>query len=206
MIKLSLPHEQPHSLQSLNHSLVGLNKKAWLCYIMGCYVTQFFASELDSNHQDTAANMFDIVFMVAPDVRYDIFDEYPFGAGKDKNECSPNTWNDPDLSERIPDCRAGGGQALVNLAKGGADGTNKFRVYWNQKDKSALWRKLRLNNDPVHAWPLSPLALLSQGNESNRPPQMYFKDKVEFTKMENKGDRHGYQMDEDLIGYYNNTL
>ena len=54
--------------------------------------------------------------MVAPDVRYDIFIEYPFKSGKDKNECSPDAWNYAHPSKRIPNCRAGGGNAIVKLA------------------------------------------------------------------------------------------
>ena len=84
-------------------------KKAWLCHSMGCYVTQFFASEINDLHPSTAANIFDIVFMVAPDLRYDIFNEYPFKSGKDKNECGPDSWK-----KEIPDCRAGGGRRLSN--------------------------------------------------------------------------------------------
>jgi len=179
-------------------------KKALLCHSMGCYITQFFASELDSNHPDTAANIFDIVFMVAPDVRYDIFNEYPIGSGPDKNECSSDTWNNPDLTERIPDCRSGGGRALVKLVKGGVDGTNKLRVFWNKNDYTGDVRWVRLNLDALHTWPLSTLALLDQGNESDRPPLLYFKDKVIFTRVDNVGNAHSYPFE--LIGSYNNEL
>ena len=134
---------------------------------MGCYVTQFFASEIDSKHPATAANLFDIVFMVAPDVRYDIFNEYPFRSGKDKNQCYSYSWNDPDLSKRIPDCRAGGGKALVKLEKGSVYGTNILHVLWNKKDEAAWYREQRLNNEALHTWPLSPYGLLNKGNESN---------------------------------------
>jgi len=184
------------------------HKKAWNCHSMGCYVTQFFASEIDSNHPTTAANIFDIVFMVAPDVRYDIFNEYRFKSGKDKNECSPNSWNDPDLSERIPDCRAGGGNALVKLAKGGVDGTNKLKVYWNKKDSAGPLREFRLNADVLHKWPLSPSGLLNKGNESNRPPLLYFKDKVEFTKFDFDwvGAEHNYNWLPQMFDYYNKAL
>ena len=171
---------------------------------MGCYVTQFFASEIDSNHPATAANLFDIVFMVAPDVRYDVFNEYPFGSGPGKNECSSNTWNDTDPMQRIPDCRSGGGRSLVKLAKGGVDGTNKLRVFWNKNDYSGGLRHLRLNIDFLHTWPLSTKALLDQGNESDRPPLLYFKDKVNFTRVDNVGDAHSYPFE--LIGSYNNEL
>ena len=61
--------------------------------------------------------MFDFIFMVlASDVRYDIFIEYPFKSGKDKNECSPDAWNYAHPSKRIPNCRDVGGNALVKLA------------------------------------------------------------------------------------------
>ena len=131
-------------------------KKGWLCHSMGCYVTQFFASELDSNHPVRAANLFDLFFMVAPDLRYDIFNEYPFKAGEGKNECDPDSWNNPDPDKRTPDCRVGGGQALVKLAKGGVDGINKLRVYWNKNDYSGDIRPMRLSIEIFQKWPLSP--------------------------------------------------
>ena len=180
-------------------------KKAWLCHSMGCYVTQFFASELDSNEPATAANIFDIVFMVAPDLRYDIFNEYPYNSGKYKNECSEGDWNDPDVPERIPDCRLGGGKALVKLAKGGVDGTNKLLVFWNKDDYAGPIREARLSLLDS-TWPLSPKTLLNNGNESDRPPLLYFEDKTEFTRVYDVGTAHSYQMFDELIEHYNNAL
>ena len=181
-------------------------KKAWLCHSMGCFVTQFFASELDSKHPGKAANMFDIIFMVAPDVRYDIFNKYPFKAGKDKNECEPNSWYNPKQWYRVPDCRDGGGQALVKLAKGGVDGTNKLRVLWNPKDRTGIARQWRLSNDAFQNWPLSPLGLLNQGDESDRPPTAYFKDKVEFKKVVNVGAERYFTFWDEFIKYYYDEL
>ena len=181
-------------------------KKAWLCHSMGCYVTQFFASELDSKHPVNAADMFDRIFMVAPDLRYDIFNEYPIGSGKDRNDCKPDTWNNPNPDIRIPDCRLGGGQALVKLAKGGVDGTNELRVLWNPIDRAGIMRQYRLSNDALHTWPLSPLGLLNQGNESDRPPLAYFEDKVYFKKVTNVGRKHSFTFWEDFIKYYDDEL
>ena len=49
------------------------------------------------------------------------------------------------MPERIPDCRLGGGKALVKLAKGGVDGTNKLLVFWNKDDSSGPIREARLS-------------------------------------------------------------
>lgn len=176
-------------------------KKGWLCHSMGCYVTQFFASEINDLHPSTAANIFDIVFMVAPDLRYDIFNEYPFKSGKDKNECGPDSWK-----KGIPDCRAGGGKALVKLVKGGVDGTNKLRVLWNPKDITGPMRQFRLSMDGRVNWPLSPLGLQNQGDESNRRPLPYFKDKVEFTKIVDFGSEHSFTFKEKIIAIYDKAL
>lgn len=181
--------------------------KSWLCHSMGCFVTQNFVSDLnDDGKFENEAGKFENLFMVAPDVRYDIFNEYTPGAGKDKNECYEGQWNDPDASKRIPDCRSGGGKALSNMRK------NKLFVFWNGKDEASWWREFRLKSDLTHNWPISYKGLLGYGNEG-RTPSAEFKNldfvKVSAAQLKKDGaseKEHSFHALQFMIDYYDAQL
>jgi len=173
--------------------------KTWMCHSMGCYVTQFFATEVSEAGDFDETNRFDNVFLVAPDLRYDIFNEWPRGSGKDKNECRDDEWNNPDDAWRIPDCRSGGGDALVDMSN------NPLQVHWNPDDYSGLYREGRLSLDLGHTWPLSVKSLLNygDGDKNDRKPKDKYKDTVKFTKHTDLGDEHSYDMEKTMMDIYN---
>jgi len=181
--------------------------KNWMCHSMGCFVTQFFASDIyeAGDFNDSDGTKFDDLFFVAPDVRLDIFNEYPYGSGKDKNECEPNQWNTPDVSRRIPDCRPGGGDAIATMVN------KKVHVHWNPRDEGGYARSWRLSADLLHTWPISMYGLLDQGpcRRSNTKPLPKFDGKTLFIKwdgLEPKKEQHNYQFFDQLINYYNQVL
>jgi len=173
--------------------------KSWMCHSMGCYVTQVFATEISEDGAFQDKTKFDNVFMVAPDVRYDIFNEWPHGSGKDKNECKVGEWNNPDDSYRIPDCRLGGGNALVDMSK------RKVQVHWNPSDEAGSPREMRLSADIFHTWPISVKALLNYGDDTSngaRVPDSKFDDNVTFVKHTEFGNNHGYQFFNNMFDIY----
>jgi len=181
--------------------------KNWMCHSLGCFVMQFLASDVyeAGDFDDSNGTKFDDLFFVAPDVRLDIFNEYPYGSGKDKNECEPNQWNTADVSKRIPDCRPGGGDAIAAMVN------KKVHVHWNPHDGAGYARSWRLSADLIHTWPISMYGLLDQGpcRRSNTKPLPKFADKTLFIKwdgLEPKKDEHNYQFFDQLIHYYNHVL
>mmetsp|Transcript_6814 Transcript_6814/g.8454 ORF Transcript_6814/g.8454 Transcript_6814/m.8454 type:complete len:433 (-) Transcript_6814:237-1535(-) len=183
--------------------------KSWSCHSMGCFVTQFFASDVVGAGEsfpakDFDGNKFRNLFMIAPDVRYDIFNYW----GKDdedadgKNDCEDDEWNTPDDERRIPDCRPGGGDALVKMV------TNKVLVFFNYNDIALRARERRLQADPLHHWPISVKALGRYGNETvGRPPiDENMKEKVKFVNVHKEdkkiGAGHSYQWKDIVKDYY----
>lgn len=179
-------------------------RKHWMCHSMGCHVTQFMASDAyeAGEFNDTEGTKFDELLMVAPDLRVDIFNEYPFGAGKDKNECEPTQWKTQDASRRIPDCRPGGGDAIVGMVN------RRVHVHWNPHDEAGKWRSRRLSFDLLHTWPLSMYGLLNHG-PCPMSPLPKFDEKlvfIEWDGLEPKKAEHSYQFFERLLHYYNQSL
>jgi len=181
--------------------------KDWMCHSMGCFVIQFLASDVyeAGDFDDSNGTKFDDLFLVAPDVRLDIFNEYPYGSGKDKNECELNQWNTPDVSRRIPDCRPGGGDAIVGMVN------KKVHVHWNPHDEGGSARSWRLSADILHTWPISMYGLLDHGpcRRSGTAPLPKFADKTVFIKwdgLEPKKQEHSYQFFDQLLDYYNQVL
>jgi len=178
--------------------------KNWMCHSMGCFVIQFFATDAyeAGDFHDPEGTKSDDVFLVAPDLRVDIFNEYPIGGGKDKNECEPDQWNTHDESRRIPDCRPGGGDAIVGMVN------KKVHVHWNPHDEAGYARSWRLSADFFHTWPLSMYGLLDHG-ACPAIPLAKFDDKLVFIKwddLEPKKEMHNYQFYDQLVAYYNDVL
>jgi len=172
--------------------------KSWMCHSMGCHVTQFFTQDISDDAGWTEENRFDDLFMVAPDVRYDIFNEWPHGSGEDKNECYIGQWKDV-VEKIIPDCRLGGGDGFVDMVK------NKVHVHFSSNDYSGSYRESRLKLDLVHKWPISSKALITYGNlvaEGGREPLEKYSEKVTFIHQTGFGDKHSYQKTPEMIEYY----
>jgi hypothetical protein len=173
--------------------------KSWLCHSMGCHVTQFFATDLSERGAFTDNTKFDDLFLVAPDLRYDFFNEWPYNSGKDKNECYDTEWNDRDDTKRIPDCRLGGGDAFVDMVN------NKVHVHWNHEDHAGYSKESRLKADIFHNWPISYKGLSNYGNDATlggRTPLAKFSGKVKFTQHTKVGSKHGYQLEPNMVKYY----
>jgi len=172
-------------------------KKNWVCHSMGCYVTQYFAQEVNPDQSDA---LFQNLIMVAPDVRYDLFNEWPMDSGKDRNQCRDDEWNDVRDNWRIPDCRMGGGVALTELY-GHVD------VFWNANDMALFVKEVRLSAFMVHEWPISIKALGKYGDSGHegRFPKDMFSGKVNFTQVHPEltdDDSHGYFLSDQLIQAY----
>lgn len=175
--------------------------KSWMCHSMGCHVTQFFAQEIHDDVAFQEETKFDDVFLVAPDLRYDIFNEWPRGSGRDRNECAEGEWNNADDSVRIPDCRLGGGDALVDMSR------RKVQVHWNRNDPAPAAKEARLSADAVHTWPISVVGLLGVGNDvslGGLEPLPKFDATVTF--IEHPEQRfngiHSYQFFQEMLDYY----
>lgn len=177
--------------------------KSWMCHSMGCYVTQIFATEVSEEEGFTTDTKFDHVFMVAPDVRYDVFNEWPLGSGPDKNDCEVGEWNDPRPTHVIPDCRLGGGDALVDMSSA------PVAVHWNYNDAAGSARRARLGvADNIHPWPISAKGLLNHGDDPDigRGVAERLKDFVIFTKHDEFGIDHSYQFYSQMMAIYNAAL
>jgi len=199
-------HTAPNAGITLSHLYESFfaqieDPKSWMCHSMGCHVTQFFAQEIHDDDAFREETRFDDVFLVAPDLRYDIFNEWPHGSGKDKNECAVGEWNNPDNSHRIPDCRLGGGDALVDMTR------RKVQVHWNRSDPAASAKEARLSADVAHTWPISVVGLLGVGNDVSlgaRAPLQKFDDTVTFTEHTEQtlNGIHSYQFFQEMFDVY----
>lgn len=177
--------------------------KTWVCHSMGCFVTQFFAQDVYESSSGFSGEKIQDLFMVAPDVRYDLFNEWPLGSGHGKNECYDGQWNDPDESKRIPDCRLGGGEALMNMVNG------MVYVFWSRNDMAMGWKETRLFN--FRGWPISDKGLGGYGDNTSiggRAPAGLASDcnKVQFidasAKFLGSSDEHSYQGYDQMFPYY----
>jgi len=157
------------------------HQKSWLCHSMGCYVTQHFMQEVTEKNSipdEVECNngiFFKDIFLVAPDVRYDLFNEFPFNAGEGKNECGSNE----EWKSRNFDCRSGGADALIKMA------SNLVHVYWNADDEAGSGREFILS---LKGWPLSNKSLLSYGNDEKLgglPEKQKYKGEVTFRNVQN---------------------
>lgn len=154
---------------------------SWSCHSMGCFVTQFFASDVVGAGE--SFKIFKNLYMIAPDVRYDIFNYLG-------DKCDDDTWDTPDDEKRIPDCRPGGGDALVRMVQ------KKVYVFFSNVDEAMGWRETRLGIDYIHKWPISVKALGRYGNEVIKPSDDYDNSLV-FINVEGEVgedlDEHSYQ-------------
>jgi len=169
--------------------------KSWMCHSMGCYVTQHFLSDVvaennivASSAEDCDSASFKDIFLVAPDVRYDLFNEWPLNSGEDKNECkTSDEWKTGNL-----DCRLGGGEALEKMAR------DAVLVYWNSRDAAGILREERLK---IANWPISKKGLLLYG-DTGRKPKDEFAGKVTFKNIYNIGSEHLYQAHDFMVKEY----
>jgi len=156
---------------------------------------------VDDSFSDENSEKIDNLIMVAPDVRYDLFNEWPLDSGEDKNECSPSEWFDEITLRRNPDCRLGGGRAITNMVN------DKVHVYWNSLDDLTQTREFALK---VGIWHISVKPLMAYGNgDEGREVRSEFKDKVLFTEMSTiltPKEEHSYQFFDELIEFYDLIL
>jgi len=106
-------------------------KKSLVCHSMGNFVLRIFAQGHDDLNGDTQNQpVFEDIFMVAADVRWDLFNE-EFNQGRTE-EVDP----DEKKANLKHSAYTDGGHKIVNLAK------NKIHVLYNIGDKALLGRQV----------------------------------------------------------------
>jgi len=120
--------------EALKDSLV---KKSVMCHSMGNFVLRVFAQAHKKVLQDaqiTNAPVFDDIFMVSADVRWDLFSEN-LNSEKSSEEMIPTLDVNTAADDLIHENQKNGGRDIVNLAK------NNVHVLYCTRDKALLTRQ-----------------------------------------------------------------